>query len=97
MKNFTKLYVVLTTLFCLTSCISDTDTNSYEEDEVYNTAFNRVENLYETDFPAYGFSVMAPCLLKDVSDEVYGKYLVNYGGILNEYNPQKMVAYQVLN
>lgn len=89
-------FIVFATLFCLTSCISDTDTNSYEEDEVYNTTFKRVENQYKTDFPAYGFSVVAPCLLKDVSDEASGKYLVNYGGILNEYNPQKMVAYQVL-
>lgn len=96
MKNAGYRLIVLATLFCLTSCISDKDTNSYEEDEAYNTAFNRVENLYKTDFPAYGFSVVAPCLLKDVSNEASGKYLVNYGGILNEYNPQKMVAYQVL-
>ena len=47
-------------------------------------------------FNECGFAVKAPCLLEDVSRQSSGNFFLNYGGVINEDNPSKMTAYQVI-
>lgn len=46
-------------------------------------------------FSDYGFVIKAPCVLKDISMQSQGDFALNYGGIFNEDNPSKLVAYQL--
>jgi hypothetical protein len=47
-------------------------------------------------FEEYGFVIKAPCMLKDVSEQVGGDFVLNCGGIENENNPFKTVFYQLM-
>lgn len=47
-------------------------------------------------FQVCGFAIKAPCKLKDVSQHVHGNSFINYGGIINEDDPNKMTAYQII-
>lgn len=51
---------------------------------------------YHLDFPEYGFSIDAPCLMEDVSAQVSGNFLLNYGGVTDGDNREKMAAYQLI-
>ena len=46
-------------------------------------------------FQEYGFAIKAPCLLEDVSQQVSGEFLLNYGGITEKNNPAKITFYQL--
>ena len=52
------------------------------------------ENYLE--FPQYGFSIETPCELKDVSSQASGDFLLNYGGITDGNDPERMAAYQLI-
>lgn len=47
-------------------------------------------------FNECGFAVKTPCLLEDVSQQVSGDFFLNYGGIANKDNPNKITFYQVI-
>ena len=47
-------------------------------------------------FSECGFAIKAPCLLEDVSHQASGNFFLNYGGVINEDNPGKMTAYQII-
>lgn len=51
---------------------------------------------YHLEFPEYGFSIDAPCLMEDVSAQVSGNFLLNYGGVTDGDNREKMAAYQLI-
>ena len=60
------------------------------------TNINVADSEYRLNFPEYGFSVNAPCVMKDVSAHSSGNFLINYGGVTDENNPEKMAAYQLI-
>ncbi len=60
------------------------------------TYINVAESEYRLNFPEYGFSINAPCVMKDVSAHSSGNFLINYGGVTDENNPEKMAAYQLI-
>ena len=55
-----------------------------------------VEKGFRLSFPEYGFSLDAPCEMKDVSAHSSGDFLINYGGVTDGDNPEKMAAYQLI-
>lgn len=48
------------------------------------------------EFPQYGFALDAPCMMEDVSSEVKGDFLLNYGGVSNGNDIDNGVAYQLI-
>jgi hypothetical protein len=48
------------------------------------------------EFPQYGFALDAPCKMEDVSSEVKGDFLLNYGGVSNGNDIDNGVAYQLI-
>ena len=56
---------------------------------------NNKENYYQS-FDDYGFAITAPCKLRDVSHQSSGDFVVNYAGVINENNLDKVVFYQVM-
>lgn len=59
-------------------------------------AKTNVEKEFRLSFPEYGFSLDAPCEMKDVSAHSSGDFLINYGGVTDGNSPEKMAAYQLL-
>ena len=55
-----------------------------------------VEKGFRLSFSEYGFSLDAPCEMKDVSAHSSGDFLINYGGVTDGDNPEKMAAYQLI-
>lgn len=51
---------------------------------------------FNLEFPEYGFTIAAPCLMKDVSAYSSGNFLINYGGTTDENDPKRMAAYQLI-
>jgi hypothetical protein len=56
---------------------------------------NKLES-YNHDFKEYGFTLKAPCQMKDISAQAKGDFLVNYGGVTNPDDPNLMTAYQLI-
>ena len=59
------------------------------------TVSSDIEDEYQY-FPQCGFALQAPCLLEDVSQQSTGDFDLNYGGVTDENNPDKLTAYQVM-
>lgn len=57
---------------------------------------NSSEDSYTLDFSEYGFLLKAPCQMEDVSAQASGDYLLNYGGVTDADNPERMAAYQLV-
>lgn len=51
---------------------------------------------YTKEFTEFGFSITSPCELKDVSSQSTGQFEVNYGGVTNQNDKDKLTAYQVM-
>lgn len=68
--------------------VSDVNTK-----DVINNVLN---SDYHMDFSDYGFSIDAPCMMEDVSSQASGDFLLNYGGITDGNNREKMAAYQLI-
>ncbi len=51
---------------------------------------------FHLDFPEYGFSLDAPCIMEDVSAQASGDFLLNYGGVTDGNSREKMAAYQLI-
>ena len=47
-------------------------------------------------FEECGFAIKAPCLLKDVSQQSSGNFFLNYGGITDQDDPDRITFYQVI-
>lgn len=98
-----RVSIFLISVFLLYSCqykVKSAGGNSALEDTVLtDEAVADSANLSIDDYQYFnecGFAIKAPCLLKDVSQQASGNYFLNYGGIINEDNPSKMTAYQVI-
>ena len=48
------------------------------------------------EFSDYGFALDAPCRMEDVSSEVQGNFLLNYGGVTNGNDLENGAAYQLI-
>ena len=57
---------------------------------------NSIENGYTLDFSEYGFILKAPCKMENVSAHASGNFLLNYGGVTDADDPNKMTAYQLV-
>ena len=55
-----------------------------------------IGNDFYLEFPQYGFALDAPCKMEDVSSEVKGDFLLNYGGVSNGNDIDNGVAYQLI-
>lgn len=89
-----------TSLMLLAILASSCQVNSKGQDEGNQNSRNLKEIAYyqEKDyqiFQEYGFAIKAPCLLEDVSNQVSGEFLLNYGGITEKDNPAKITFYQL--
>jgi hypothetical protein len=71
------------------NALQQTDTTSLD------STYSFSEDKYQY-FQVCGFAIKAPCKLKNVSQQASGNFFLNYGGIINEDNPSKMTAYQVI-
>lgn len=83
-------------LFCQCNYTSQNKENSEEQSDgtsIRNASYYR-DKGYQI-IPHYNFAIKAPCILKDISMQSQGDFTLNYGGILNEDNPSKLVAYQL--
>jgi hypothetical protein len=74
--------------------INDSVATSTNEYATKNAGYFK-EKGYQV-FEEYGFAIKAPCILKDVSGQVTGDFVLNCGGIENENNPSKIVFYQLM-
>jgi len=88
-----------TYLILLVILISSCQVNSKRQDEGHQSSSNLKDISYyqERDqiFQKYGFAIKAPCLLEDISQQVSGEWLLNYGGIANKESPEKRTFYQL--
>lgn len=55
-----------------------------------------VESDFHLDFPEYGFSLDAPCVMEDVSAQASGDFILNYGGVTDGNDRERMAAYQLI-
>lgn len=60
-----------------------------------DSTISNIENDYQY-FQECGFALKAPCLLVDVSQQVSDDFFLNYGGITDKENPNKITFYQVI-
>lgn len=72
----------------------DSAMSIFTDEAVVDSADLNIDNYQY--FNECGFAVKAPCLLEDVSQQSSGNFFLNYGGVINEDNPSKMTAYQVI-
>lgn len=91
MKSKIIIFFFLIT-FILFSCNSNRNSNS---------SSNQTDIIKNYDselhvFKEYGISIKTPCVLKDVSSQAHSDFDQNYGGIDNEYDKDKMAAYQFI-
>ena len=89
-----KSSIVIATLLAIlfVACTQGGGQDSYS---VNWDSVETVEDFY-FEFPEYGFTITAPCQMKDVSANSSGSFLVNYGGTTDENDPKRMAAYQLI-
>lgn len=86
----------LSVLALLIKSINDSSINESTNSEVISLDSTlSIEDEYQY-FQECGFAVKAPCLLNDVSQQASGDFFLNYGGITNKENPDKIAFYQVI-
>ena len=89
-----------TYLILLVILVSSCQVNSKRQDEGNQSSSNLKDISYYQErgyqiFQEYGFAIKAPCLLEDISQQVSGEFLFNYGGITEKDNPAKITFYQL--
>ncbi len=89
-----KVISIVIFFVSLCGCGQKINTNVLATDNTGKTS--AVEDNSHLDFPQYGFSIDAPCLMEDVSSQSSGNFLINYGGITDGDSPEKMAAYQLV-
>lgn len=86
-----KSIILLTvTVFMLMGCVQS---NKHSEE---TAVAQYVQSEFTETFESVGFSITTPCILKDVSAEASGNFLINYGGIENPNDERAMAVYQVI-
>ena len=55
-----------------------------------------IKGTYQLVFDELGFSIDPPCQMKDVSSQSKGDFVLNYGGVENPNNQEKMAVYQLI-
>lgn len=97
-----KTYTFFALLFFLSSCQFNSrskDVNSHisANDASVSVDSANIDMEYEYQyFKECNFAIKAPCVLKDVSQHTSNDSFINYGGVFNEDNPNKMAMYQVI-
>lgn len=97
-----KTSIILTLAFLLCSCQFKTQTKEHMHNALQQTDTTLLDSTYSFSedeyqyFQVCGFAIKDPCKLKDVSQHVHGNSFINYGGIINEDDPNKMTAYQII-
>jgi hypothetical protein len=89
-----RISIFLISIFLLSSC-QYKGGNAVLEDSIMSDSANLSIDDYQY-FNECGFAIKAPCLLEDVSQQASGNFFLNYGGVINEGNPSRMAAYQVI-
>ena len=92
-KRSVSVFFLLLGTLVLANCTPNRERVMFSEADMDSAAV-AVENYLE--FPQYGFSIESHCELKDVSPQVSGDFLLNYGGITDGNDPDKMTAYQLI-
>lgn len=92
MKTLKALLIVLVS----TALYNCGQMNNRKVAAVDTDSVAEVESDYHWDFPDYGFSIDAPCPMKDVSAQASGNFLLNYGGVTDGNSRDKMAAYQLI-
>ena len=97
-----KKFLLFIMALCSISLVGCTDcTGSYSNQGVESQGTQQEAGIpvqqedVTTTFDKFGFSVRTPCVLEDVSAQVHGHFEANYGGMINEDDPENMTAYQV--
>lgn len=93
-----RISIFLISIFLLSSCqykVKSEGGNAVLEDSIMSDSANLSIDDYQY-FNECGFAIKAPCLLEDVSQQASGNFFLNYGGVINEGNPSRMAAYQVI-
>lgn len=82
-------------IFIIVFLISCTTNNKQEKIKSDNETRVLINSNYQT-FDKYEIAIKAPCKLVDISNQTNNDFELNYGGIDNEYNKDKMAAYQLM-
>ena len=93
-----RISIFLISIFLLSSCqykVKSEGGNAVLEDSIMSDSANLSIDDYQY-FNECGFAIKAPCLLEAVSQQASGNFFLNYGGVINEGNPSRMAAYQVI-
>lgn len=92
MKSLRLLSIVMVSTFlCGCGQVANKQIAAVDTDSVA-----AVEEDFHLDFPQYGFSIDAPCVMEDVSAQASGDFLINYGGVTDGNSREKMAAYQLI-
>ncbi len=100
----TEATVIIILLLCIILGIpsflyftSDKKSSAIVATESYDrTKTNSLNNSFHLEFAKYGFSIDTPCKFEDVSSKANGDFLLNYGGITDGNDQDKMAAYQLI-
>lgn len=82
--------LLIITIFVLMACLQTNKSNTEM------VAVQNEQTEYTETFESVGFSITTPCKLQEVSTNSSGNFLINYGGIENPENKQRMAFYQVI-
>lgn len=93
-KNFISNFIALMIMLSVCGCNQFNPTHKVHSSDTETKSF--FENNYTLDFSEYGFILKAPCQMEDVSAQTSGDFLVNYGGVTDVDDPNKMTVYQLL-
>ena len=93
-KKIISNFIVLMIILSVCGCNQFNPTHKVHSSDTETT--NSIENGYTLDFSEYGFILKAPCKMENVSAHASGNFLLNYGGVTDADDPNKMTAYQLV-
>lgn len=89
--------VIVVMLLSNVGCTTRNNKRTEETFSDYHSAKNLVQTeSYVKEFSDLGFSIETPCVLKDVSDQTEGDFIINYAGTTDENDEEKFTFYQVM-
>lgn len=94
--KYLKMFTILVTMM-LTAC--DNPSSTYTQGQAATSTHSQTakeEKVFNYDYPQYGFSITSPCVLQNVGARSSDNFLLNLGGTIDENNPDKFAAYQVI-
>ena len=93
-KKIISNFIVLMIILSVCGCNQFNPTHKVHSSDTETTS--SIENGYTLDFSEYGFILKAPCKMENVSAHASGNFLLNYGGVTDADDPNKMTAYQLV-